>query len=176
MPLGPKEKGAREPRKLSRKGATMIADFEGGASPDGKFRPYWDAAGGVWTQGFGHTRDVDPNDRPWSLRRAKRELRKDSAPVAELVLRQCKFELKPHQLDALISAGFNLGPGIFMRGRSLGDALLAAGKDASPAELRRIADAFKLYTYAGGNELPGLVSRRKRERHVFLYGYKKRRR
>lgn len=56
---------------------------------------------------------------------------------------------------------YNLGQGIFARGRTMGDAI--ASRDH-----RRIADAFLVYHKAGGLVLPGLARRRRAERALYL--------
>lgn len=154
--------------RLSRKGAKFIGAHEG-------FSPiaYNDPAGHA-TIGFGHLLHYGPvtqadKRKRWSRRKGLRKLRQDARPVVDAILRAKPrgMVLAQHELDALTSAGYNLGSGVFDRGRSLGDALRAGNRKA-------IASAFSLYVYAGGRKLPGLVRRRSAERRVFVNGYRRR--
>jgi lysozyme len=147
-------------KKLSRKGTKFIAGFEGFVAT-----PYRDAVG-VLTQGFGHTGSGIGGT--WSRAHALDVLRQDAAPVARAVLRAklASMKLRQHELDALVSFGFNLGPGYFERGHTMGDALHRGNH-------KRIAAAFPLYDQAGGHALPGLTRRRHAERHLFENGYRK---
>lgn len=172
----PKQKpdGRRRPERIRRwlalrKAAKFIAHWEGGRDADGKFYPYWDALGRVWTQGIGHIAGVDGNDKPWSLRKALRVCRKDARSVLDALMAIVPrgLNLKVNEIAALVSAGFNLGAGIFDRGRSLGDAIRAGDRKA-------IADALLLYDHAGGQQVLGLTRRREAERRLFLKRRKKR--
>ncbi len=156
-------------RKLSRRGVKFIGSYEG-------FSPvaYNDPVGHA-TIGFGHLLHYGPvtaadRRKRWSRRKGLRKLRHDAQPVVDAILRAKPkgMVLAKHELDMLTSAGFNLGAGVFDRGRSLGDALRAGNRKA-------IAAAFPLYVYAGNQKLPGLVRRRGAERRVFRNGYRRRR-
>lgn len=147
--------------RLSRKGAKFIASFEG-------FRPcpYQDPVK-VWTIGYGHTAGVTSQTRCISERKGRKLLRKDAAPVVRaLYLANPHRRWQQHQVDALVSAGYNLGPGVFDRGRSLGDAIRHGSRKA-------VGDSLLLYDNAGGGPLPGLTRRRRAERRVFLHGYRR---
>lgn len=151
------KKAAPKPvNSLSPKGAELIAGFEGFVS-----HPYHDAVG-VLTQGFGHTgRGIGGT---WTRAHALNVLHADAQPVVLAVLASTKLKLQQHELDALVSFGFNLGSGYFQRGHTLGDALHAGSRTG-------IANALLLYDQAGGHRLAGLTARRHAERHVFLKGY-----
>lgn len=146
--------------RMSDAGVAFVAGFEG-------FRAnvYRDAVG-VLTQGYGETKGITPG-RPWARSYALRRLRErlDSdylAPVLK-VAKDAGLDLAQHEADALGSLSYNLGPGIFQRGRTMGDAIRSKDK-------RRIADAFLVYSKAGGRALPGLTRRRREERAMFLGG------
>lgn len=160
------KKRRRGATRIGRRGIDLIASFEGGRSADGMFRPYKDPVG-VWTIGFGHTRGVSRNSKPLTLSQAKALLRKDldeiyTPPVVEAAKR-AGIRLYQRELDALVSAVYNLGPGILGSQRTLGAALRTRNR-------RKIADALLAYTWAGGKQLPGLVRRRAAERRLFLTG------
>lgn len=151
-------------RGVSPAGVEFIASFEGGQSPDGMFRPYFDKHGGVWTIGYGHTGGVGPNTKPMTKAQALALLRDDLNEVyCPPVLRVLALAgMAPRQglVDALTSAVYNLGPGVLERGRSLGDAIRSRN-------YARIAGALLLYDKAAsGERLPGLVRRRKAEAAV----------
>jgi lysozyme len=144
----------------------IIRKFEGGQSADGKFHPYLDPVG-IPTIGFGHTKGVTMRSKPLTLRQALSLLKHDlNQTYAPSVVRLCKslgLKLEQYEFDALVSAIYNLGPGVLDRRKTLGSALRTA-------ERMRIADAFTVYVYAGGKKLPGLVNRRKAERNLYLHG------
>lgn len=138
---------------ISDRVVAFIADQEGGQSPDGLFRPYRDAVG-VWTVGYGHTEHVGPGTRPLTKAQALALLKVDllhkyAPPVLALKA--------PRQgiTDGLVSAVYNLGPGILRTG-TLGARI--ARRDWNGA-----ATALLDYDHAGGRVLPGLAARRRAE-------------
>lgn len=145
----------RKTRAL-RKAAKFIAPFEGFRST-----MYHDAVG-VPTIGYGTTdpRYARPGVR-LSVAQALGLLRRDCKPVMRAALEAASWRLSVNQLAALISFGYNLGPGYFDRGHSLGDALHSGRRKAA-------ANAILLYDQAGGQKLPGLTRRRIAERRLFL--------
>lgn len=142
-------------------GVALIKEFEGFPYEG---RPYRDAVG-VWTIGYGHTEGVGPNSarltEPQAAKLLADDLDKKYAPFVVKYLKKYDYHPNQNQFDALVSFCYNLGPGYFERGRTMGDAL--ASKDK-----QRIADAFLPYDKAGGRALPGLTRRRKAERALFL--------
>ena len=76
-------------------------------------------------------------------------------------LNSLKLDLKQYEFDALISFIFNCGFGNF-----LGSTLLKRIKS------RRgdIQEAFLMWNKSGGKVLNGLISRRKSEADLFVYG------
>ncbi len=144
---------------VSAKGTAFIAAFEGGQSPDGLFRPYRDPVG-VWTIGYGHTQGVSSGSKPMTKTQALALLRKDLnevyCPPVLRAMRAAGMPLKQGVVDALTSASYNLGPGVLVPGRSLGDAIRSRSTE-------KIANALLLYDKAGGRVLPGLTRRRQAE-------------
>lgn len=135
----------------------LIAGFEGFRSA-----PYQDAVG-VWTIGYGSTSGVNrhtpPVTREQALARMRREIQERyEPPVLALPVSRA---LSQGQHDALVSAVYNLGPGVLGQERTLGR-LLRQGN------MKAAADALLLYDKAGGRTLPGLTRRRKAERALFL--------
>lgn len=160
---------AKAGRRVSPAGAHLIADFEGGQSSDGLFHPYQDAVK-VWTIGYGHTAGVSasskPLTKPQALALLRRDLNRVYAPPVRKLAKALGLKLNQNQFDALVSAVYNLGPGILDRGRTMGDALRTK-------DIHRIGDAFLVYDKAKRPDgqviaLAGLTRRRKAERALFL--------
>jgi len=142
---------------VSKAGLAFVAGREGFRA-----KPYRDAVG-VLTQGYGETRQ--PLGGTWSRTYAlKRLIARLNRDYLAPVLRYCRehgFEPRQGEADALASLAYNLGPGIFKRGTTIGDAIASGNR-------QRIADAFLGYDHAGGRRLLGLTLRRRAERKMFL--------
>lgn len=148
--------------RVSNAAVAMVARFEGGQSPDGRFRAYFDKTGQVWTIGYGHTQGVKQGD-VWTAARAHRELKRELNLVYAPHVAALRLPLTQPMFDAVVSAIYNLGPGVLDKGRSLGDALRNRTWNTA-------AMAFGLYVNSGGQRLAGLVMRRAAERDLFLSG------
>lgn len=145
--------------QLSQQGVRFISRFEG-FNPN----PYSDY--GQTSIGYGSKASRAPSShitKEQGRQLLIREVNREYAPAVTRVAREAGLNLTQNQADALISAVYNLGPGVLDRGRSLGDAL----RSGSGWE-RRAASALKQYTHAGGSVLPGLVSRRNAESELLL--------
>lgn len=119
---------------------------------------YLDVAG-VWTIGFGHTRNVAPDD-VITVSQAVEFLRNDLRHAEDCVKRNVAVALNQFQFDALCSFVFNVGCGAF-RGSTL-LRLLNRGQYEAAAE------QFERWNRAGGKVWAGLVARRNDEREMFL--------
>jgi lysozyme len=146
---------------LSRAGAELIARFEGFVP-----RPYNDAAGHA-TIGFGHLIHHGPvtaADRAhWgtiSRERGLVLLSEDARGAAQAVEQHVRVPLSREQFDALVSFVFNVGTGAF------GSSTLLRKLNAG--DRHGAADEFLRWSRAGGRVLPGLLSRRRAERALFL--------
>ena len=127
-----------------------IKDFEGC-----RLTAYQDAAG-VWTIGYGHTKNVKKGDRI-SQYWADDSLRKD----IELVERQIDalgLPLSQPQLDALVSFVFNIGIEKFKESTLL--RYIREGR--SENDIKR---QWRMWIYAGrpARTMPGLIKRREWE-------------
>jgi GH24 family phage-related lysozyme (muramidase) len=143
---------------LSSCGAQLICEFEGYSST-----AYWDSYGGVWTIGFGTT---DPRHAYSGATTNRAEamgwLREEADGKDSPGINKLGLSLTQAQHDALVSFSFNLGPGVIANpSSSIGAALRNHGD---------VPGALMQYTHAGGQELPGLVTRRRREGHLFATG------
>lgn len=130
------------------------------ASEGLRLEAYQDA-GGVWTIGYGHTRDVQPGD-VITQQQADDFLREDLAEAAEGVNALVKVPLNQGQFDALCDFVFNLGEHDLERSTLL--RLLNAGN------YEAAANQFRVWVMGAGEVLPGLVKRRAAERVLFVNG------
>jgi len=120
-----------------------------------RYNAYRDAVG-VWTIGYGHT-----GTARIGMRITKDEgetlLRKDAKRFEEYVWKKATRVLEWYQYGALVSFTFNLGyrlQGDLLRGIRTGNDALVTYK-------------MKLYIYAGGRVLRGLVIRRDEETQFY---------
>lgn len=136
----------------------FVEPFEGFSA-----KPYRDSAG-VWTIGFGSTRDAIgepvsettlPVSRAAALALAERDVRSARDVVAAAV----SVALNINQQAALIDFVYNLGAGNFHRSTLL--RRLNAGDYAAAAA------QFPLWDHADGTVLPGLLRRREAEARLF---------
>lgn len=109
---------------------------------------------GQWTVGYGHTRGVYEGRRV-TRAEADRLLREDLAPCENYVER-LGLSLTQGQADALIDFCFNLGTPALE-----GSTLLKKIRQGAPTA--EIQTEFRRWVYAGGEVLPGLVTRREWE-------------
>lgn len=115
---------------------------------------------GIWTIGYGHTAGVTAGDT-WTQDQADRALEQDIGKYRKAVLIACpSLERYPNRLAACISLAYNIGTGAF--------ASSSVARYIRRGEYRAAADAFGMWIYAGKQILPGLVTRRQREKEVFL--------
>jgi lysozyme len=130
----------------------------------------------LWTVGVGHVIDpahirVPLNDRKnlpipegWDRTLSMAEV--DSILAADLatfergVLRLCPTGLTQGRFDALVSFAFNVGLGNLQRS--------TIRMKHNRGDFEGAAEAFLMWTKAGGRELPGLVKRRKHEKEMYL--------
>ena len=131
----------------------------------------------IWTVGVGHVIDQShikvpieerktlpiPSgwDRTLSMDEVNAILAKDLETFERGVLRLApNLAGRQGKFDACVSFSFNVGLGNFQRS--------TIRMKIQREEWDAAADAFLMWTKAGGKELPGLVKRRKGERALFL--------
>lgn len=141
---------------ISDKGARFVARWEGFVSC-----PYRDAVG-VWTIGYGETEGVGPNTpcitESVARRRLRRRLNRDFAPAIPN-----RDRLKQHELDALASFVYNLGPGALSPSTGIGSKLRKRRARFYSYRKRVYRDEMPEWVNAGGRPLEGLVKRRAAE-------------
>jgi len=123
-------------------------------------RSYWDATGGVWTIGYGTTKNVKQND-VITYNRAEELLRRDVNEFQKLLVNYQKYrgyKLNQNQFDALLSFVYNNGS-------------IRPGSDLDKSLRQRnnpsVIENIKRYVYSGGQILGGLVIRRNYEAALF---------
>ena len=148
---------------ISNAGLNIIKQFEGL-----RLKAYQDSVG-VWTIGYGHTKNVLP-DQIITQEQADGFLREDVASAeSDVNLYLGHVGLSQNQFDALVSLVFNVGAGAiftvnYNNGYSQGSRLfnlILLGK------LKAAAKHFTDFIYAGGQVLKGLIRRREAERDLF---------
>ena len=127
-------------------GLQLIESFEGL-----RLNAYQDSVG-VWTIGYGHTKDVEKG-QTITEPEAVAFLREDIAD-AEAAVNGENLTLNDNQFAALVSFTFNLGAGNLRK-------LIGRGMEAVP-------DRILLFNHAGGKVLAGLTRRRQAERALYL--------
>lgn len=144
--------------RTSTAGLHLITRFEG------VVLRYYNDPVGFCTVGVGHLvrrsgcSRSELNTRV-SATRAMTILRADVGRF-ERAVRAIGVDLNQNRFDALVSLAFNCGEGAIGPGSTIHRKLKAGDYDGA-------ADAFMLWTKAGGRTLPGLVTRRRTERALF---------
>ena len=138
--------------KISQEGIALIKKFEGC-----KLEAYKCPAG-VWTIGYGHTKDVKEGDRI-NKDEANYLLEEEMIEYEGYINDMVNVPLDQNQFDALTSWVYNLGSSNLMSSTML--TLLNEGKyDEVPQQIKR-------WNKAGGKVLDGLVKRREAEALLF---------
>lgn len=132
---------------VSNKGLDLIKQFEGC-----RLKAYKCPAG-VWTVGYGHTKDVT-RDTIITHREADEFLKEDVQFVVNYI-NSFDREWTQNQFDALVSFAYNCGVGNLKK--------LINNRDDND-----IPDAMLKYKHAGGKVLKGLERRRKEEVKLFV--------
>ena len=126
--------------------------------------PYRDSVG-VWTIGYGFTHL--PDGTPISQATAAMSIDQANEILGQLLeqyihaVNAMGLFFNENQKDALVDFAYNLGIGS-LRGSTL--LKLAIEKPDNPA----IRNEFMKWTHAGGEVLPGLVTRRKAEADLYF--------
>lgn len=144
--------------KINAAGLDLIKDSEG------LYLSAYKCPAGIWTIGWGCTEGVKPGmiitrDRAEAMLFA--EIAKFEAAISTYV----KVPIGENQFSALVSLSYNIGINAFAQSTLL--RLLNQGLYAEAA------DQFLRWNKGGGRVLPGLITRRERERNLFLLDLKK---
>ncbi len=164
----------------------LIKRFEGLHDGDKKTKAILEPEAdpiGIYTVGWGHAlfangRPVKNRETAYRLWRqqwpagmgpadADELLRQDAQAVCDRVVALFpKTPLAEGQLGAMVSLAYNIGVGEVGGAPDFADS--SVRRRLINGDIMGAADAFRLWRYAGGRELPGLVARREAERRVFL--------
>ena len=134
--------------KVSQECIDLVKFFEGFKS-----KAYLCPAG-VWTIGYGRTKNVKEGDMVNELQ-AERDLLEELEEFGEQVLSVVRVSIKQHQFDALASWTYNLGVGN-LQSSTLLKKLNSGDKNSVPSEMVR-------WNKAAGKVLAGLTRRREAE-------------
>lgn len=145
--------------KINQAGIDLVKSFEGV-----RLAPYRDPVG-IPTIGIGATfyedgRKVAMTDAPISDQRATDLFRFHVQGFEKAVAGMVKVPLNSNQFSALVSFAFNCGEANLKSSTLL--------KKLNLLDYAGAADEFLKWTKSKGQELPGLVRRRKAERELFL--------
>lgn len=139
--------------QLNEAGLTIIRQSEGL-----RLDAYQDPAG-IWTIGYGHTAGVQPGQHI-TQDQAESFLKQDLSGAEQAIQASVKSPLSDNQYSALVSFVFNIGSGQFQSSTLL--------RLLNQSDFQGAAEQFLQWTHAGGQVLPGLVTRRQAERALFL--------
>jgi lysozyme len=114
---------------------------------------------GVWTIGYGHTKNVKEGDT-CTPTQADFWLRKDVEEAIAAVNQLITVPLTQSQFDALVSFTFNVGTGA-LKASTMRRLLMLRNYAAAAMQ-------FERWNKAKGKVLPGLTRRRKEEKDLFL--------
>jgi len=137
---------------ISKEGIELIKNFEGC-----ELKSYQDSVG-VWTIGFGHTKDVKEGDEI-NQEHAEFMLTEEMPEYEGYINNMVKVPLEQNQFDALCSWVYNLGP-TNLKNSTLLTVLNQERYKEVPQEIKR-------WNKAGGVVLNGLVRRREAEALLF---------
>lgn len=139
--------------KLSPAGVEALKQYEGLS-----LTAYRDS-GGVWTIGYGSTRDVREGMRI-SQAEADQRFLADTEWAQAAVRTDVVVPITQPQFDALVSLAYNIGAGAFAKSTLV--RLLNAG------DYRGAAEQFLVWNKVRGEVVTGLAVRRAQERAMFL--------
>jgi lysozyme len=137
---------------ISKEGIALIKRFEGCET-----KAYQDSVG-VWTIGFGHTKDVKEGDEI-TTELAEIMLEEEMPEYEGYINDMVKVDLEQCQFDALCSWVYNLGP------TNLSESTLL--KVLNEKKYDEIPVQIKRWNKAGGQVLEGLIKRRGAEALLF---------
>tara|TARA_R100000008_G_C3507895_1_gene127233 strand:+ start:99 stop:542 length:444 start_codon:yes stop_codon:yes gene_type:complete len=137
---------------ISVEGISLIKKFEGC-----ELEAYQDSVG-VWTIGYGHTKDVKEGDKI-NQDEAEHLLEEEMPEYEGYVNDMVEVSLEQCQFDALVSWVYNLGP------TNLSSSTLL--KVLNEGEYDEVPFQIKRWNKAGGKVLEGLTRRREAEALLF---------
>lgn len=143
----------RSSQQINPTGIQLLTSFEGC-----ELTAYQDSVG-VWTIGYGHTKDVHPGMKITQAE-AEKFLKQDLATFEDAVADAVEVEINADQFSALVSFAYNLGAGSLFEPTLL--------RVLNKGDFQAAANEFPKWNKAGGQALLGLTRRRLAERALFL--------
>lgn len=119
----------------------------------------YQCSAGVWTIGYGHTKGVKEGDT-CTISQANEWLLEDVAEAEDAVNSQ-RLDINQNQFDSLVSFCFNVGIKAFK------ESTLLKKIRENPND-PTISSEFARWKYAAGNEVTGLINRRKEESNLYF--------
>lgn len=150
-------------------GAIAIASalITGPSGDDGlegvRYQAYRDVVG-VWTVCYGRAGKDIMLGKTYTEAECKGLLNKDLATVAKQINPYIKVDIPETTRGALYSFVYNVGAGNFKTSTLL--------RKINQGDIKGACEQLRRWTYAGGKEWKGLVTRREIEREVCLWGQK----
>lgn len=146
--------------RLSQNGVNFIKSHEAL-----RLKAYQDSKG-VWTIGWGHTKNVRPGD-VITREQAEQFIRDDFAWVertlnSDLVTGRDKPLVTQNEFDALCSLVFNIGSEAYLDS--------TVRRKIKQGDKMAAARAFKMWVYSNHKFIQGLANRRADEVRLFLQG------
>lgn len=139
-------------RHISETGLVFIRQWEGFRS-----KPYQDS-GGVWTQGYGHTRGVTGEASEITQDEALHLLADDLEIAEAEVSRNIRVSLTDNQFAALVSLTFNAGSAPLLK---------TLGHKLNDGDYEGAGDSFLVWDHVSGVVNSGLENRRAAEKELF---------
>ncbi|HAG0017367.1 TPA: lysozyme [Salmonella enterica] len=138
--------------------AALITGTNGNDGLEGvRYQPYQDVVG-VWTVCYGHTGKDIMTGKTYTPAECKALLDKDLNTVARQINPYIKVPIPEATRGALYSFAYNVGAGNFMTSTLL--------RKINQGDINGACDQLRRWTYAGGKQWKGLVTRREIEREV----------
>ena len=135
--------------KTGERGLALIKESEGYSAV-----PY-QCTSGVWTIGYGHTKNVTRGSLPINREKAEAYLREDLRDAENAIARNVKVKLTQSQFDALVSLIYNIGEGNFKKSTLL--------KKLNKGNYDAVPEQILVWNKSAGKTIKGLVARRARE-------------
>ncbi|MGL5965608.1 MAG: lysozyme [Kluyvera sp.] len=126
-----------------------------------RYKAYQDVVG-IWTVCYGHTGNDIMLGKTYSKSECKSLLDKDLASVAKQINPYIKVKIPDTTRGAIYSFAYNVGAGNFKTSTLL--------YKINQGDTKGACDQIRRWTYAGGKQWKGLISRREIEREVCLWG------
>lgn len=143
---------SEEIMNISEEGLALLKKFEGC-----ELKAYQDSVG-VWTIGYGHTKEVKEGDQI-NKDEAEHLLAEEMPEYEGYINDMVEVPLNQNQFDSLVCWVYNLGP-TNLKNSTLLTVLNQERYDDVPREIKR-------WNKAGGEVLKGLIRRRKAEALLF---------